>query len=97
LRLAWGLTIHRSHGLTLENKTISIGKIERQGLTFTPISRVKALHGLQFQPPFLYDRYEKMGQCVGVSKRKGEEEKLRSFTMKHMTFSIFSSYHFLMI
>jgi ATP-dependent DNA helicase PIF1 len=81
LRLAWGLTIHKSQGLTLEKTTINIGKTEQQGLTFTTISRVKALHGLQFQPPFPYDQYEKMGKCVGVSKRKAKEDRLRSITM----------------
>ena len=47
-------------------------KTERQGLTFTAISRVKSLDGLRFQPPFSYDRYEKMGKCAGVSKRRWE-------------------------
>ena len=77
LRLAWGLTIHKSQGLTLEKATIDIGRTERQGLTFTAISRVKSLDGLRFQPPFPYDRYEKMAKCAGVSKRKEEEAKLR--------------------
>jgi ATP-dependent DNA helicase PIF1 len=70
LRLAWGLTIHKSQGLTLEKETINIGKTKQQGLTFIAISRVKALHGIQFQPPFPYDRYEKMKKCVGVSEEK---------------------------
>ena len=81
LRLAWGLTIHKSQGLTLEKATINIGKTERQGLTFTAISRVKSLDGLRFQPPFSYDRYEKMGKCAGVSKRKDEEERLKSLCL----------------
>ena len=55
LKLTWGLTIHKSQGLTLERATINIGKQERQGMTFTAISRVKYLAGLQFQPPFSYD------------------------------------------
>ena len=77
LRLAWGLTIHKSQGLTLEKATIDIGRTERQGLTFTAISRVKSLDGLRFQPPFSYDRYEKMAKFAGVSKRKEEEVRLR--------------------
>ena len=56
-------------------------KTERQGLTFTAISRVKSLDGLRFQPPFSYDRYEKMGKCAGVSKRKDEEERLKSLCL----------------
>ena len=55
LKLAWGLTIHKSQGLTLERATINIGKQERQGMTFTAISQVKYLAGIRFQPPFSYD------------------------------------------
>jgi ATP-dependent DNA helicase PIF1 len=46
LKLAWGLTIHKSQGLTLQKATINIGKQERQGMTFTAISQVKYLEGL---------------------------------------------------
>jgi hypothetical protein len=70
LRLAWGLTIHKSQGLKLEKETINIGKTKRQGLTFIAISRVKALRGIQFQPLFPYGQYENMETCVSVSKRK---------------------------
>ena len=48
LKLAWGLTIHKSRGLTLDKDTINIGKQERYGMTFTTISRVKDLAVLQF-------------------------------------------------
>ena len=47
LCMAWGLTIHKAHGMTLQNVTIDIGNIDRQGLTFTAISRVLIL--LMFQ------------------------------------------------
>ena len=43
LRMAWGLTIHKAHGMTLQNATIDIGNIDRQGLTLTATSRVKSL------------------------------------------------------
>jgi hypothetical protein len=39
-------------GFTLDKCTINIGKQERQGMTFTTISRVKYLNGLRFEPPF---------------------------------------------
>ena len=81
LKLAWGLTIHKSQGLTLEKATINIGKQERQGMTFTTISRVKDLAGLRFQPPFSYDRYEKMSKLPGVKIRKDEEDRLKLITM----------------
>jgi hypothetical protein len=46
LKLAWGLAIDKSRGLTFGKETINIGKTKQQGLTFTSISRVKALDGL---------------------------------------------------
>ena len=81
LKLAWGLTIHKSQGLTLDKATINIGKQERQGMTFTTISRVKYLAGLRFQPPFSFDRYEKMSKLSSVKIRKDEEDRLRMITM----------------
>ena len=81
LKLAWVLTIHKSQGLTLDKATINIGKKERQGMTFTTISRVKYLAGLRFQPPFSFDRYEKMSKLSGVKIRKDEEDILRMITM----------------
>ena len=81
MKLAWGLTIHKSQGLTLEKATINIGKQERQGLTFTLISRVKSLNGLRIKPPFTYDQYEKMEKGPGVASRKEEEERLRLISM----------------
>jgi hypothetical protein len=67
--------------LTLENAAINIGKTEWQGLTFTAIFQVKSLLGFLFQPPLQYDRYEMMGKCVGVYKRKYKENKLISIIM----------------
>ena len=62
LKIAWGLPIHKLRGLTLDKTTINIGKEERQGMNFTTISSVKDFAGLRFQPPFSYDRYEKMSK-----------------------------------
>ena len=59
LRMAWGLTIHKSQGMTLQNVTIGIGNIDRQGLTFTTISRATSLSGLRISPPFSFpDTFE---------------------------------------
>ena len=81
LKLTWGLTIHKSQGLTLEKATINIGKQERWGMTFTAISRIKYLAGLRFQPPFSYDRHEKMSKLPGVKIKKDEEDRLRMIMM----------------
>ena len=81
LKLAWGLTIHKSQGLALDKATINIGKQERQDMAFTTISRVKDLVGLRFQPPFSYDRYEKTSKLPGVKIRKDEKDRLRMIPM----------------
>ena len=77
LKLTWGLTIHKSQGLTLDKATINIGKQERQCMTFTTISRVKYSEGLRFQPPLSYDRYENMSKLPGVKIKKDEEDRLK--------------------
>jgi hypothetical protein len=38
LRLAWGLTIHKSQGLTLEKETINIGNIDARSHFYYNIS-----------------------------------------------------------
>ena len=52
--MAWGLTIHKAQGMTLQNVTIDIGNIDRQGLTFTAISRVTSISGLRVSPPLFF-------------------------------------------
>ena len=54
LRMAWALAIHKSQGLTLQRATIDISNAERQGLTFTTISRVKSIYGLRISLPFTF-------------------------------------------
>ena len=81
IQIAWGSTIHESRGLTLEKDTINIGKQERKGMTFTTIYRVEYLEGLRFQPPFSYDRYEKMSKLQGVKIKQDEEDRLRMIMM----------------
>ncbi|XP_057843282.1 uncharacterized protein LOC131052713 [Cryptomeria japonica] len=46
LTMSWAITIHKSQGLTLDRATIDIGNTEKQGLTFTAISRVKSIDGI---------------------------------------------------
>lgn len=74
LKMAWALTIHKSHGLTLEQALVEIWNKEQQGLTFTAISRVKSIHGLCIAPPFSFLSYAKMKDNRYVTIRKKEEE-----------------------
>jgi ATP-dependent exoDNAse (exonuclease V) alpha subunit len=53
LMLAWGITIHKSQGLTLEKVVVELGdKDFAAGLSFVAISRVKTLKGLAFRTHF---------------------------------------------
>jgi hypothetical protein len=63
--------------MRLEKSTINVGKQERQAMTFTTISRVKGLNGLQNQLHFSYDQYENMGNLTSVGKKEAKEDRLR--------------------
>ena len=80
LRMAWALTIHKSQGLTLQRATIDISIAERQGLTFTAISRVKSIDGLCIYLPFTFERYSKMAKSAYATIRKKEEQWLESIS-----------------
>jgi len=80
--MAWALTIHKSQGMTLPKATIDIRKTERQGLTFTAISRVPSLQDLQISPAFSFDRYNKMKDNKNIARRKHTEEILHSMLLQ---------------
>ena len=49
LMLAWGITIHKSQGLTLEKSVVELGEKDfSAGLTFVAVSCVKTLKRLSF-------------------------------------------------
>ena len=59
--------------LNLDKATIDNGSTERQGLTFTTLSRVKTLDGLCLQPTFSFERFVKMQRKPYIILRKNEE------------------------
>jgi ATP-dependent exoDNAse (exonuclease V) alpha subunit len=81
LSMSWALTIHKSQGLTLQKTTIDIGSTERQGLTFTVISRVKSLENLRIEPPFSFERYSRMKNNPYTIIRKKEESRLQQLSL----------------
>ena len=78
LHMACGLTIHKVQGMTLQNVTIDIRNIDRQGLTFTAISRVTSLSGLHISPAFSFSRYYRMQDNPYVQHRIQEESLLQN-------------------
>ncbi|XP_059071530.1 uncharacterized protein LOC131867850 [Cryptomeria japonica] len=80
LAMAWALTIHKSQGLTLDQATVDIEKAEKQGLTFTALSRVKSLHDLRIDPPFTFERYSKLQSNAYTTIRKKEENRLAALS-----------------
>ena len=68
--------------MTLQNATIDIGNIDRQGLTFSAISRVKYLLGLHIFPSFSFYRYSRMQDNPYVQLRKQEESLLASKSLQ---------------
>ena len=79
--MAWGLTILKAQGMTLQNATIDIGNIDRR-LTFTAISRVKPLSGLHISLAFSFSRYSRTQDNPHVQRRKKEESLLASNSLK---------------
>ena len=80
--MAWGLTIHKAQGMTLQNVTIDIGNIDRQGITFTAISRVSSLLGLCIFPTLSFSGYSRMQDNPFVQRRKQEEILFASKSLK---------------
>ncbi|THU94047.1 hypothetical protein K435DRAFT_860952 [Dendrothele bispora CBS 962.96] len=62
LHLAWAVTIHKSHGLTMSKVQIGLGKKEFcAGLTFVMLSRSKDLGGLLILNGLDYSRVKNFG------------------------------------
>jgi hypothetical protein len=73
--LAWGITIHKSQGLTLEKVVVELGdKDFSAGLSFVAISRVKTLRGLAFRTRFNHTRLKKPKETDSMLMLKKDTE-----------------------
>ena len=87
LPMAWGLTIHKAQGMTLQNVTIDIGNTDRQGLTFTTISRVTSLSGLRISPLFSFSRCSRMHVTLDIGEREKWRNAFQAFAFLHFSLS----------
>ena len=73
--LAWGITIHKSHRLTLEKAVVELGEKEfSAGLTFVAISCIKTLKGLAFHTCFEHAELKKPKETDTMLMLKKDSE-----------------------
>jgi ATP-dependent exoDNAse (exonuclease V) alpha subunit len=73
--MAWGITIHKSQGLTLEKVVVELGdKYFSAGLSFVAISWVKTLKGLAFHTHFDHARLKKPKETESMLMLKKDVE-----------------------
>lgn len=85
LQMAWALTIHKSQGMTLDKATVDIGTRERQGLTFTAISRVRSLADIHINLAFPFSRIAQVHKNPYLKRRQQEESLLASKSIQDNT------------
>ena len=83
LILAFGITIHKSQGMTIgadqpiKRAVIDIGGREfNAGLTFVALSRAKTLSGIAFQPGPPFNRLSRISKCSGLRPRLEHDAEL---------------------
>ena len=82
LKLAWGVTIQKAQGFTLNKLCVYIGKKEFcAGLTFVAISPVRRLNDLLLNPPFAFQRLKNLARSRRIEERKGEEQRLKALEL----------------
>lgn len=65
LRLAYGITVHKAQGLTLDHAVIHLGdKDFQRGLSFVACSRVRSLRALAFSERFPASRLMNLGKSA---------------------------------
>ena len=83
MKLSWGITIHKSQGLTIPNAVIDVGPKENvAGLAYVAISRVRKLSDLIMEPTTL-DRLNAVRQTKNFQCRVNEHERQEKSVRRH--------------
>jgi len=78
LMLGFGITIHKSQGLTLPSLVLDIGSSEfATGLAYVGLSRVKCYDQLMFDSSFDFERLQGVKKSKRFRERLQEEARLR--------------------
>ena len=73
--LAWSVTIHKSHVLTLEKAVVELGEKDfSAGLTFVAIYCIKTLKGLAFHTHFNHAQLKKTKEADTMLMLKKDTE-----------------------
>ena len=87
--LAWGITIHKSQGLTLEKVVVELGdKDFSAGLCFVAIYRVKTLKGLAFHTHFEHARLKKPKETDSMLMLRRDTERHSQLGFQLNTFDM---------
>ena len=77
LTLAFGVTIHKSQGMSLRQAVIDIGEKDfSAGLTYVALSRLRTLDGLFLPNQLNFSRLSNLGNSDGAKASKKEQERL---------------------
>jgi hypothetical protein len=97
LATAWGITIHKSQGLTLTKAVVELGRADfSAGLSFVAISRVKTLDGVAFRSRFPHSRLQKPKETDSMVMLREDNERRINLGFQLNTYGMdLSEYTFL--
>ncbi|KAJ5111720.1 hypothetical protein NUU61_001350 [Penicillium alfredii] len=79
LTLAYGITIHKSQGLTVNQAVLNISAPDfAAGLSYVAVSRVKRLDGILFEEPFDYECFRRTRLSATMKMRMADRERRES-------------------